>query len=232
MIYPNIAYTMTMGRRMGMFMRTRRSFMDCCMDQDLISEWIVNDDGSSPEDLAFSKEQFPFLRITSATRMGQAAALNNLFRKVTTEYFYHNEDDWHYTRKGHFIRECLDIAHNHHRVRNVILRQWSPIFVKDGGLEYRVHLFDPFLKPLDSEKCAQNADRRWFGYSLNPGLQHLPTIRQLGEYDENIVSRKFDRSIARRYWQCGYLRANLSSRYIFHLGWDSPINWPGSNERV
>jgi len=233
MDYPKITHTMTMGRRLGFFMRTMHTFLDCCLDQDLISEWIVNDDRSSPEDLAYIKKQFPFLKIVSAKNPGQAAALNNLFDHVNTEWIYHNEDDWYYSKKGHFIRECLEIAHDHAQVRNVVLRQWDAPFIKSGDLEYKMHIFDTHMGRTENDRIqAMRADRRWFGYSLNPGLQHIPTIRWMGKYDESAMSRKFDRALARKYWQGGYRRANLSTRYCFHIGWDAPVNFPGGNERV
>ena len=77
MRYPKITCTMTMGRRLDMFLRTMKSFMENCLDLDLIERWIVNDDRSDTKDLEFIKKKFPFLEIIKADRPGQASALNN-----------------------------------------------------------------------------------------------------------------------------------------------------------
>ena len=222
MKYPTITLTMTCGRLLGMFMRTMRTFLDCCLDLDLIERWILNDDRSDPRDLKLISQHFPQFEITSAGRPGQAAALNNPFSKVSTDYFFHLEDDWYFFRKAHYIEECFDVMRDHTRVRNVVLRSWQPVHVISEELRYYVHVFDPDgNKP---ELYLVN-DSPWWGFSLNPGLNHKPTIDELWPYDENLESRIFDKPIARRYWQLGYLRANLAEPSMFHLGWEDSASW-------
>jgi hypothetical protein len=181
--------------------------------------------------LDFIRKEWPFLEIVHAQNTGQPAALNNLFfdQDVKTEWVFHNEDDWYYLKKGHFIREMLDIVHSNQKIKNVVLRHWMPVFVKDGDLEYYVHVFDHFFEPeKDKREDITFNDRMWYGYSLNPGLQHLPTIHKLGKYDEFSMTRNFDRSHAKKYWQMGYLRANLTQIYMTHLGWNAPVNVQGA----
>lgn len=229
--YPKVTYTMTSCRRLGHFVRSMRSFMDACLDLDLIDRWILNDDHSDPEDVEFIRKEWPFLEIVQAENKGQAAALNNLFHKqdIQTSWIFHSEDDWFYTRKGHFLREMLDIVQSNQRVKNVVLRQWQPVFVKDGDLEYYVHVFDHYFEPeKDKREDITLNDRMWYGYSLNPGLQHLPTLRILGPYDEDIMNRQFDRPVAKKYWQMGLLRANLKESYIAHTGWGASLNVQGA----
>lgn len=220
--YPKVTLTMTCGRRLGLFVRTMRSFLDCCLDLDLIDRWVLNDDRSSREDIAFIATEFPQFEIHQANRPGQAAAINNLFSMVETEYFFHLEDDWYFLRKAHYIRECYDIMQNHNRVRNVVLRKWMPVFVKDGELSYYVHVYD---KSRSAPEEYLVTDCTWWGFSLNPGLNHKPTIDELGPYDETLESRIFDKPIAKKYWELGYLRANLVEPSMFHMGWEAPANY-------
>lgn len=224
MRFPKITCTMTMGRRLDMFMTTMESFMECCLDLDLIDRWVVNDDRSSAEDLRIIKEKFPFLEIIKADRPGQAAALNNLFNQVDTEFTYHHEDDWQYMRKCHFIRNCFDIMATDSRIKNVILRKWDGIYTRVGNVEYRLHIYDPNLAP----KIAEINNFQWYGYSLNPGIQHIPTIYRLGEYrvakaGDNVAARHFDRPVAYKYMKLGLLRASVIEKHIEHIGWSESI---------
>jgi hypothetical protein len=214
--YPRLTFTMTCGRRLDLFRRTMDSFLQNCLDQDLIDRWIAGDDRSPPEDLKAMRAEYPFLEVHSSPRPGQPASLNHLFAKggpVGTEWACHWEDDWATVRRGHFLREAMEVASSDPRIRNVVLRGWQGPFVKDGPLQYRYHVYWP-----RGSLWWQTNDCLWLGYSLNPGLQHMPTVRSLGPYAEDADSRFFDRPAAAEYLRRGLLRANLIEPYVEHIG--------------
>lgn len=218
--YPNVTFTVTTSRRLDLFIRTMDSFMKNCQDLDLISRWVLSDDRSCNNDITEMQKKYPFFEIYKSPAPGQASSLNNLFGKVRTEWIFHCEDDWLFTKKGHFIKEMLDIAFSDERIRNIVLRFWKCIYVKHGDLEYRVHNYHYHCQ----EGGIFNADMRWYGYSLNPGLQHKPTIDMLGAYDDRgcektgFAARFWDRPQAQKYYELGLKRCNLNTNYIKHIG--------------
>ena len=209
---------MTCGRRLDLFIRTMDSFLANCLDLDLIKNWVVCDDRSSPEDLRIMKSRYGFLEFVQATVPRQPASLNRLFRLVETEWFVHWEDDWLCDKRGHFLRQALDIAYSDERNRNVVLRGWQSVHIKDGDLIYSGHVFHPEGSPVNSRQT----DWFWYGYSLNPGLQHKPTVDILGEYNESAVTRDFDKPAAKKYRELGLRRVNPLERYVEHIGEGKP----------
>jgi hypothetical protein len=218
--YPFITFTVTTCRRLDLFFRTMHSFLDNCLDTDLITRWVVSDDHSSKDDIKRMKKEFPFLEIYPSKKKGQAASLNNLFSRVETEWFFHCEDDWEFITKDHFIRKLFDITFDDNKIKNVTLRYWEQNIVQSEefpGLAYNVHRYIP-------ENCdmrlVRKTNHKWYGYTLNPGLQHKPTIDLLGRYDEkyDINSRFFDRPQAVKYLTRGYKVANLLEEFIVHIG--------------
>jgi glycosyltransferase involved in cell wall biosynthesis len=195
------------------------SFLSTCKDQDLIERWIICDDGSSQEDLDSMKQLYPFFEIHKNPGKGQAASLSHLFSLPTTEWIFHCEDDWEFLRVDNYIRKLYDIAVQDQKFKNIILRDWGgdlrhcPL----TDVAYTVHRYDPSC--TDDGQIIRT-DCHWFGYSFNPGLQHLPTLRELnpGASTFDITQRYWDKHIAFRYYAKGYLRANLIGGYIKHLG--------------
>jgi len=229
--YPKICFTITSGRRFNLFVKTMGSFLDCCLDRDLIVRYICSDDRSSKEDLGRMKELYPFLEIYSSLRSGQAANLNNVFSKVDTDFFFHCEDDWLFVKKDNFLRKLFDITNSDNRLKNVTLRHWKCVYVKRNGVEYRMHVHFTKDRLAYNDPLVLRTDCMWYGYSLNPGLQHLPTVRQLGPYDEEFeknnpkVPQYFDRPQAQKYMEMGLKRANLVENYVEHIGGDHPVRW-------
>lgn len=216
MIYPKVNFTMTTGRRLELFKLTMSSFMKCCLDKDLINRWIVSDDRSTDQDIQEMKSMYPFLAIYKNPVKGQAAAINWLFNQVDTEWFLHIEDDWHFINKDKFISKMYRVTQDDERIKNVTLRGWTGVYIKHGNLDYHIHT----QKTLKDYDLMLKIDNEMYGYSLNPGLQHKPTVDRLGKYDEtwDIANRFWDRKVAIKYMYMGYRRANLPTNYIVHTG--------------
>lgn len=227
-----INITLTTYKRRNLFEKTMDSFLNTCLDLDLVDKWLVGDDGSSKEDVSWMKEKYPFLTIYQNPKKGQASNINNIFSQVETEWFFHMEDDWLFLKKDNYIRKLFDIVLHNDLVKNATLRYWTgdkkDIRETPNGISYFIHNYLPIrpsrMKQRLSEEEKQRlyaADALWCGYTLNPSLQHKPTIDLLGKYDEgfDIKGRGWDRPVAIKYYELGYKRANLiDSQYIAHIG--------------
>lgn len=219
MNYPRLTFTITTFKRPHLFKRTMESFLETCNDLDLFDVWLIGDDGSPEEEIQDMIGDFPFFNVLKNPRQGQASNLNNLFSHVKTEWFFHCEDDWLFQVKDSYIRKLLDIVLENSLIKNAILRSWrnGEEAITSKGIKYNIHRYDPTV----SEEDSRVSDSWWYGYSLNPGIQHKPTIEFLGKYRENMVSRrKWDKEIALKYRESGLRRANLIGNYIEHIGQD------------
>ena len=219
MEYPKIAFTITTFNRLSLFIRTIDTFMNTCLDKDLISDWIIGDDGSSDYDLSQIQSLYPFFTIHKNLKKGQASNLNNIFSKVKTEWLFHCEDDWLFLKKDSYIRKLFDVAFEDRGIKNITLKNYSSMDrrVTRTGIKYSV---DYHTSPRD-----------WYGFTLNPGLQHRPTLLSLGMFDEDaeINNRKWDRKTSKAYEDAGYRRANLLEGYIQHIGQDSAYLFRGGS---
>src|SRR4030065_367812 len=230
MNYPKIDITLTTYKRRDLFEKTLDSFLQTCQDFDLVNRWLVGDDGSSQKDLNWMKKRYPFLDIQRNPSKGQASNINNLFARVETEWFFHFEDDWIFLKKDNYIRKLFDIVFDNEKVKNATLRFWTgsekDIKETKTGTKYFIHNYLPIRESRMQRRLSQeeqqrikHADALWCGYTLNPALQHKPTIELLGRYDESVINkRSWDRPQAVKYYELGYKRANLLEKYIEHIG--------------
>jgi hypothetical protein len=216
MIYPKVTVTMTTSRRLNLFIKTINSFIHYCHDLDLIDDWICCDDRSSQADFDYMVRNYSFIKFIRSEIPGQAASLNLLFDQVKTEYCWHQEDDWEYLQGGEFIHKCFDVMNQDSQIKNVVLREWKGVYNKKGNVEYILHTY----RPEADKNLAYLYDWSYPGFSLNPGLLHLPTIVSLGKNEER-TDRLFDRPMALKYEQAGFKRANLMGTYITHIGEDN-----------
>jgi hypothetical protein len=187
-----------------------------CKDINLISKYFCIDDRSSEKDLEEIKRLYSFLEIVKTDRPGQAWSYKKMLELVKTEWVLYWEDDWDTVHSGKFITEALDIANADDRIKNVVYRDWQGVYVKDGKIEYRIHHY----APQDCYQYTAVNDCDWYGFSLNPGIQHIPTVKKIGFYPQqkNPTIRGWDKDFAKRYWEAGYRRANTCTGYIDHIG--------------
>ena len=215
MIYPKIPMAITSSCRIDLLDKMLESFINCCEDKDLITDYYIFDDHSTRDQLDILQKKYKYIKIFHNQYGGEAYSLNFMHTQLDRmgiEYYFHCEDDWKFVTKGHFIREMFDVVNDNRMIKNVILRFWDCVHIQSGKLKYRMHVYNR------NEKKATSNDSAWWGYTFNPGLQHIPTIKKLGRYDEGVKIREFDKIIAKKYYELGYKRCNLEKNYIVHTG--------------
>jgi len=212
MKYPKITLTLTYVNRRDLLKKTLESFLDCCLDLDLISRWIIGCDGTPKKDIDWIKKNYPAFEIVESEGYGQANNLRTIFPMVKTDYFFHLESDWLFVKKDNFIRKSFDIINSDYRIHEVTLRYWQGMIVKQPGLEYRMNIYHPDIEHPE-------ANTTYYGYTLNPGLRVTETVKKLLPYiDTDIHNRSWDRAPAREYYEQRLRVANLPDKYIEHTG--------------
>jgi GR25 family glycosyltransferase involved in LPS biosynthesis len=226
-----ITITMTTCKRLDLFKRTVASMLACIEDLFLVSEWIVMDDGSTPEDLdAMRKvlEPIPYAQIISSTHKGHAHSMNELQELVKTPYVFHVEDDWEWVWRLPYLTRCLDVLSADESTGQVLLnRNYAEI--ADGiailggesrftssGVPYRIHEFEPDADAFASRYGSGQNCAYWPHYSLRVGLMRRDVWDTLGPYKTD--GGHFEMDYAYRYAQAGFQTVFLDNIHCIHIG--------------
>lgn len=201
-----------MCRRKELMRKTLNSLLSCMEDKQLISRWVVMDDGSNSKDLYDLSLEFPFLEIYCNDMKGHPNALNKLFSIVRTDFIFHLEDDWLFQTRGNIIQKCWAVLKSDPAIGVVCLRGFKAgnITTADPETTYGIHHYG-------------EGGSSWPGFSLNPGLMDLKKIKKVGEFE---AVPGFEWKYARAYHHSGYRLAYLnypsgSPPWIAHLGRES-----------
>jgi GR25 family glycosyltransferase involved in LPS biosynthesis len=226
-----ITVTMTSCKRYDLFYKTVSSFINCCLDLELIDEWIVVDDQSSNEDKLKMMTDFPFIKYIWKTKenKGHARSMNILRELVKTPFTFHMEDDWLFFRQEKYLSTCLNIINSQEHYGQCLLNrlyteraQCYDIF---GGIKknynntrYYEH---EFYTGNELEKFTiQNRNKKtcayWPHYSLRVGMMKTIVWKKVGEYNEN--AEHFEMEYAYRYVNNGYVTTYLDNTNCLHIG--------------
>lgn len=204
--YPQVTATVTMCRRLNLFIQTMDSLLANNLDLDLVGEWFAVDDGSATADLREIARRYPFLRLLINRRKGHPHALNSVFSKVQTRYLFHFEDDWLFETRGHYLRDSYEIMQHDSTIGEVCLRDSPGISHSTETIDYVQHQYG-------------EGGSHWPGFTLNPSVLDMEKIKATGDFEDVPW---FERRYAERFHSNGYRVAYLkppdNKRYIQHLG--------------
>jgi protein O-GlcNAc transferase len=207
----------------------------------LICDTVVIDDNSSNEDRAKMLDKFPEFTFVfkSHSQRGHAKSMNILMSLVKTRYVFYLEDDWEFSSSvasnGRFIRDALAVlqhgVNEHERIIQVLLNN------QHGG--WQRHLtYTESSAPTASAATSEvtyffheyasthplHTFSYWPGFSLNPGIWDLKTIRQMDSHF-NEMNSLFEREFSLHMWKLGLHVAYLPYVTSIHIG--AP---PGTNQ--
>ncbi len=214
-----VTFTCTTSKRFILFQRMMLSFYYTCKDIKLISDFVCVDDRSDEKDLKEMKHIFSKINFISNPIGGQLNSIKLLLENIKTEWIFHTEDDWVFLKQDNYIKKMFDIANTDDRIKNVTLRFWECMYIKDNDLEYRMHVYSPMDYKTEWNIIRIN-DCTYAGLSLNPGLIHVPTLRKCVENisQTDAKDRTWDRTMSMNFWNMGFRRANLINNYVDHTG--------------
>ena len=219
---PMVTFTITTCKRFDLFVRTIDSFLNCCLDLDLIHKWVCVDDNSSEEDRKKMAERYPFFDFywKSPEEKGHPQSMNIIRNMVTTPYYFHMEDDWQFFSKRHFIRDALEVFGNDSSLKQCLVNKnyaevesdidivGSVPKTTEMGLRYYVHHW------VDERNAEHLEDwcsryglggkhcRYWPHFSFRPSLVQTHVLHDLGNFDVKV--NHFEIEYAYRYKARGW----------------------------
>lgn len=223
-----VSVVLTSCGRHDLLTRTLNSFFR--FNTYPIAQFIIVEDGACVSQ-ALSTYAFPCPTelISTGERVGQVAAIDYAYSRVTSEYIFHLEDDWEFYASG-FIEKSLTILEQHATCLQVYLR----------GLD------DTNGHPVDRGICETRGvmwrrmqygfvafGGEWNGFSFNPGLRRLADYVDVGGYGVHARAASSEHAsgelaLSRLYREKGMFAAILSDRrgagYVRHIGWGRTVS--------
>ena len=233
---PKITLTVTACKRLELFKKTINSFLNCCLDKELIARWICIDDGSSEEDRLEMQRLYPFFEFIfkEPQEKGHASSMNRLLSEIDTPYWLALEDDWHFFVKANYCQKMLSVLEEDESLGQVLFNRNYGLTLENrdlvGGVQKLTsdsssRYIEHQHFPSDSEdyqrlmeKLAPGAlsNAWWPNYSLQPSMASMRSIKAIGSYNEE--TKHFELEFAKRYTDKGYHTAFLDGIHALHIG--------------
>lgn len=210
-------------KRKILFEKTVESLLQNCKDLSLIKNIIMIDDNSDIDDfikmknlmLKFDKPFFAYTKYQE--QKGHIQSLNMMFDLVKEDYLFCCEDDWLFTRPGHFIRESFEIMDENPDIKQVLLRTTDIMAVNQKVRQTKESKID-FIKYDYPGQFARDSKNRpaWPNANLNPAIWNFKSFKQIGKFP--IDECNFEFKWSRKCWKEGIKIAYFPENYCEHLG--------------
>lgn len=226
---PFITFSITTCKRLDLFKRTMNSFLNCCKDIHLITDWICVDDNSSEEDRQQMRLLYPFFNFCfkNQSDKGHAKSMNIILNYVQSPYLLHIEDDWEFISPQFYIQQSLEILNEHDNLGQVLFnKNYAELFdinILGGfpsktkfGLRYYLHEFETDNNTFVRRHGSGSSCAYWPHYSLRPSLSKTNVLKKVGLY--NPDANHFEMEFAYRYSNLGFVTAFFESINCIHIG--------------
>ena len=230
----HVTITMTSCKRFDLLQKTINSFLNCCLDLDLVFEWIIIDDNSSEDDKKSMKELYPFITFYFKTpeTKGHAISMNLILELVKTPYIFHLEDDWKFIYRDTYLTNCIKVVNFNENYGQCLLNRaytedlafnsnlitGYPRFQE--GIRYYIHehVAGPSMNEIANNYIKKGYSNcvYWPHYSLRPGITKVQVLREIGKY--NTSAQHFEMEYAERYSNKKYRTCYLPNIYCIHIG--------------
>ncbi len=231
---PEVTLAVTSCRRLHLFEATMNSFLNCCDDVDRIGRWICIDDNSSPADRARMRERYPFFEFVfkGPDERGHAQSIDQLRSLVTSEYWLHLEDDWHFFVRDRYVSKAIAILEHDPRIGQVLFNRnygetldcraiaGGMVRSTDDGVRYRLHDYaagdDERAETTRALAPGVLSNAWWPHFSLRPSIVRTAALAELGACTGS--AGHFELELAKGYTARGSASAFFDAINCLHLG--------------
>jgi hypothetical protein len=205
----NTTVVITTCGRFDLFERTFRSFVRFNTSP---VKFIIADNSTDSKFQSFVREltaDCDCRYLFHDTNIGQVSSIDSAYNLVDTEFIFHLEEDWQFSRSG-FIEESIKILNFNSKTINVSCRRRfdsdasghhpvSDILIVDG-VEYR--LYDTHYHGI------------WHGFSWNPGLRRTSDYQLFKPYKQF----QNEQGVGAESLRLGFRSACLNHYACYHIG--------------
>lgn len=233
-----IAFSITTCKRFDLFDKTIKSFLNCCLDVDMIDYWLCVDDNSSENDRNAMEKLYPFFNYVwkGEEEKGHYKSMNIIHKFISDnpqiDYLIHMEDDWQFVEKREFVKECIKILDaDGHLGQALFNRNYAEIepykrripggIIKttSDGYRYVEHEHyksgTPEYAAFTKRHQGHGTCGYWPHYSLRPSMLRCSMLRDIGEY---YNTPHFEMKYAEEYVEKGYRSAFIDTFSCIHIG--------------
>jgi hypothetical protein len=206
-----VTFCFTIGLRPDHLARTLASLAPIMAQATVLA---VNDFGDAPTNTAFARGCPHGILVQTTPKIGQHAAVDAMYRRVTTPFVFHCEDDWMFDRND-IVPSALALLATDAAMSGVGFRHMSDFPAEIGQ--------SPSIRRTTAAGVQHlrldDLHDQWYGYSFNPHLARLATWQQTGGFAQFKKERHISRYLRAR----GQHIAFLDPGACHHIGDDISV---------
>jgi len=231
---PKVLITMTTCKRLELFEKTVNSFLNCCLDINLIWGWICVDDNSSDRDREKMQKLYPFIEFIwkGETEKGHYISMNIIYKKAQVyDYILHLEDDWHFIERREYVSDSIKIFSTDEKIGQVLFnRNYYEIepykkripggFIRIiDNLRYVIHEHyksgTPEYNQFTNKYKGYGTNAYWPHFSFRPSMLRVSMLQDVGYF---YNTPHFEMAYANEYVGKGYISVFLDTFCAIHIG--------------
>jgi len=167
-------------RRLALLDRVIRAFVGLNTYPNVGTHIIVNDSGDPKIHDELRRKYEDFTLVLNKENIGLIKSVDIGYSYITTDYFFHLEDDWLITKEG-FIERSLDIMNERADIEEVWLRDYNehplePIILHANNTPYKI-VTENYQKGMNGYN-----DFAWHGFTTALGLKRISDYNKVKSY--------------------------------------------------
>lgn len=207
-----ITLCLTMGRRPELLEKTLQSLLPLV---DFFEVIAINDFRDPETNEAFQRVCPNGKLISLREQLGHHAAVDYMYRQVSTPYVMHCEDDWEFTNDLDVVG-AISLLTQEPEISQVCFRKVSDFHLSEEDLSKVEHHQTGEFEYARLDKIHP----QWHGYTFNPHLASLDLWRQFNGFSGFKKERHVSRALRAKGRYTAYMEPGSCS----HIGLDQSVS--------